>query len=358
MILVKWLPSFDALPKEVVKQVGDQAHFAASTQKEVLEIVANKAANPVADFKISQKAIEGDALERIKLAYPEIQYSEGQVFKAVAANTIKDRDNERFSVPVLDLFAKQINASPISMMWQHDPKTHGLGSMFHGEIVNGSDLEVYLFVPNSIKQPNQDGVKLVDAIGKYKTCKYVSIGFRAYMDVVEEKNAMGENVGVWTYIIDPSRPYTMNAYITEISLVHFPAQIGAGVKSVKDIEFIKEDSKKNMNKTFEIEINGKAYPIVVDVAGDAITAKGLDAITEAIKAANDAAANKSAADAAEIKTLREPLEADLVNAKIPALDAEMVKTMSAAKLIAAAADVTKGVKVEDSKKSQFTTNFE
>jgi len=210
----------------------------------------------------------------------------------------------------------------------------------------GYDFVAYLLISNEARIPEQGERKLAPEIeGDYITS--VSIGFRAWGNYVEEK-INGENRYIYTYGIDNERPETKGAYIREISFVDFGAQVGAAVvKSAKDIEFIKEDPKKNMTKTVEIEVGGVKMPITFKQDGESVTVEGLDAANTAIKAAADAATNKANDLQKAVDVLRAPLEADVVNAKLVGIDESTTKAFTPEKLIEVAKEATKGVKVEE-----------
>jgi hypothetical protein len=262
---------------------------------------------------------------------------------------------------VLNLFAQQINKTPVTVLWQHDRDTHGLGKMFGGSVVpsanSGFDFVAHLIIANEARIPEQGERKLAPAVeDDYVT--NVSIGFRAWGTYKEEMIG-GENRYIYTYGIDPERPETKGAYIREISFVDFGAQIGAAVvKSAKDIEFVKEESKKNMTKTVEIEVGGVKHALTIDVTGEAITVKGDTELGTAIKTATDALTAKAAELQKAVDVLSAPLIADVVNAKAVGLDEATVKAFTPEKLIEVAKEVTKGVKVEETKTPKFETNYE
>lgn len=353
MKVAKWNAAFENLPKEAFKRVGDFAHFTVDSEKEVLDLVTKAGHDSNFGATINTKAVSGTDLDALKAAFPNIKYETGKVFKVIAANTQLDRDNERFSADVLGLFAQQINKTPVTVLWQHDRDTHGLGKMFGGSVVPsvgqmGYDFVAYLLISNEARIPEQGERKLAPEIeGDYITS--VSIGFRAWGNYVEEK-INGENRYIYTYGIDNERPETKGAYIREISFVDFGAQVGAAVvKSAKDIEFIKEDKVKNMTKTIEIEVGGVKMPITFKQDGESVTVEGLDAANTAIKAAADAATNKANDLQKAVDTLRAPLEADVVNAKLVGIDEATTKAFDAVKLIEVAKEATKGVKPEATK---------
>jgi hypothetical protein len=353
MVIAKWSETFNALPKEVVKRVGDNAHFATATnEKDVIEIVTKAGQDSNFGATINTKAVSGTDLDTLKTAFPNIKYDSGKVFKVIAANTSIDRDTERFSFDVLNLFAQQINKIPVTVLWQHDRETHGLGKMFGGSVVQmsggsmGYDFVAYLLISNEARIPEQGERKLAPAVeDDYVT--NVSIGFRAWGSYKEEQ-VNGENRYVYTYGIDNDRPETRGAYIREISFVDFGAQVGAAViKSAKDIEFIKESKEtRNMAKTIEIEVGGVKHALTIDVSGDTITVKGDAELNTAIKAASDAATTKATDLQKAVDALRAPLEADVVNAKLVGIDEATTKAFTPEKLIEVAKEVTKGVKVE------------
>jgi hypothetical protein len=361
MKVAKWNAAFENLPKEACKRVGDFAHFAVGTEKEVLDLVTKAGHDSNFGATINTKAVSGTDLDALKAAFPNIKYDTGKVFKVIAANTQLDRDNERFSADVLGLFAQQINKTPVTVLWQHDRDTHGLGKMFGGSVApssnGGFDFIAYLIIANEARIPEQGERKLAPAVeDDYVT--NVSIGFRAWGNYKEEMIG-GENRYIYTYGIDNERPETKGAYIREISFVDFGAQVGAAVvKSAKDIEFINEDKVKNMTKTIEIEVGGVKHALTIDVAGEAITVKGESELATAIKAAADAATTKANDLQKAVDVLRAPLEADVVNAKLVGIDEATTKAFDAAKLIEVAKEATKGVRHEEPKKSTFSTNFE
>lgn len=276
-------------------------------------------------------AVDQATIDAVKAAYPSFDYSKGTVFKAVIANNRTDRDNERFGDALLSHWADQLKKQPISVCWEHNRAMHGYGKCFGGSVVNGN-LEAYLFVSNTAKTPI--GESLTDSINA-GFVDNLSVGFRAYATYVDGPNGQG---GQYVWDVRPDAPHTREAELSEVSFVAYASQYGASVKSaagVIDLEEIEgENTPKPVNPEiipsmeYKIEIGGKSYAL--KVADGKL--EGLEAVQTAVKSAEDAAK----ATSEEVAKLREPLEADVINAKSPGLTEAVVKTMPAEALIAAA----------------------
>ena len=347
---VAFLPWMEHVAIDGAKRVGNTLVFdQAKTEQEVKTLFNKAGRDNELGLSLDHKAVSGDELAMLKSQFPNLNFDSGKVFKCVAANTKLDRDVEQFSREILELFAKQINAKPVTLMWQHDRETHGLGRMF-GASVNISqggqdfDLVAHILVSNEARIPDQGERKLAPAVeDQYVTD--VSIGFRAWGEY-KEVMVNGENRYIYTYGIDPQRPETKDAYIREISFVDFGAQVGAQTFKAANhqIEFIKEN--KTMTKTVNIEIGGVQHAIEIEATGDAITVKGVEVAQLAIKTATDAATAKIDGLQKSVDLFRAPIEADVVNAKIAGLDTETVKSFAPEKLIATAQEVAKAVIVK------------
>ena len=342
MVRVKFAEWMDGRVIDGCKRVGNELHFpTAKTKAEALALINKAGRNSQIGFSIQTKAVAGTELDTLKAQFPDINFDSGKVFKCIAANTLLDREIERFSKEILDLFASQIIEDAKTVMWQHDRNTHGLGMMFAATVVGAKqvgeyELLVYLLIDNESRIPEQGERKLALAI-ENSYVKNVSIGFRAWGEYIEQ-NYNGENRYIYTYGINPERPESKGAYVREISFVDLGAQFGAATtKGAKDIEFI---DNLNMTKTVDFEIGGTKHTLTFEVAGDTVTVKGEAEIATAIKAVTD----KCAALETSLKAFREPLEADVVNAKLTGFDEATVKALSDAKLIELAKEVTKGVK--------------
>jgi len=351
---VAFLPWMEHVAIDGAKRVGNTLVFDQAKTEQDVKTLFNKAGRDnELGLSLNHKAVSGDDLAILKAQFPSLNFDSGKVFKCIAANTKLDRDVERFSREILELFAKQINAKPVTLMWQHDRETHGLGRMF-GASVNiaqgGQDFELiaHILVANEARIPDQGERKLAPAVeDQYVTD--VSIGFRAWGSYEEEK-INGENRYIYTYGIDPERPETKDAYIREISFVDFGAQVGANTIKAADhkIEFIKENTK--MTKSFTIEIGGVQHAIEIEANGEAITVKGVEVAQLAIKTATDAATAKIEGLQKSVDTLTAPLVADVVNAKITGLDEATVKGFAVDKLIETAKEVSKATTIKQPEK--------
>lgn len=335
------------------KRVGNDLIFPeAKTDKEVEAAFTKAGRESSVGLTIGTKAVSDSELAALKAKFPNLGWDTGTVFKCIAANTKLDRDEERFSRQILQLFADQINKETRSVCYQHNVAQR-FGIMF-GASVTGSDtlgennLEAHLLIPNKAVVPHQPELNFVEQVkGGYE--KWVSIGFRAYGSYAKEMVGDAE-IYVYTYLIDPNRPETLRANISEISFVHLGAQQGAAVvkaANIASIEYIKE--KYMTTKAVEIDVNGTKHAFTIDVNGEAITTKGEAEIAAAIKAITDErdALKKSVAE------FRQPLEADVVNAKLTGFDEATVKALSDSKLIELAKEVTKGSKPEQAKSENY-----
>lgn len=345
------------------QHVGDFLVFPkANTKSEALAIIGKAADKGVKPYgTICKAAIEGTELDQLKAKYPDVAYSKGVVYKFGAANTLVDRHVERFSVEVLQKFAKDINENSRTFDWQHISELFGLANAIHAEVVPHSkmageyEMIVWALVFKSSTVPMQHGRNLVEAIEE-GAVNNVSVKFRGWTKG-EETNFNGENRYVYTYYIDPKDPYTLSTELISIGFVDLGAQIGSTRKSAQadQLEFINEF--KNMTKSIVFEVAGVSHTLTIDVAGEAITVKGDAELTTAIKSAIDTSAAKITDLQKSIDTLSAPLIADVVNAKIPGLDEATVKCFAPDKLIATAGEATKGVKIVPKETEKAATKY-
>lgn len=353
-VTAKYQAWMDEFVVESCKRVGDTVIFDhANTRDDVKKAFQNAAKGSELTFKIASKAVADNELAMLKAAYPNVKFDTGTVFKCVAANTRLDMEREMLSKPVLDLFAAQINTKSITIMWQHMRETHGLGRVFAAQVEkaagDGFELIAYLLVATKATIPHQPERGLVEAIeGEYVTD--VSLRFRAYCTVKEVKIG-NETRYHWEYVVDPQRPETASeAKVLELSFVDYASQGTTVTKAanIEGIEFINENV--NMKHDLQIKVGEKSYTLSVTVDGDKVTADTA-ALETAIKTEIEGVTTKLAEATKAVETLRSPLEADVVNAKLTGLDEATVKGFAAEKLIETAKAVTTGTKPVEPKET-------
>jgi len=233
-------------------------------------------------FKMSDKAITPDQAISLNLDAPK----KGTVWAVEMCNSKLDRHGEVFTKPVLDEFAKQINAASITFNLFHDRQL-GIGRVLQSAIVapemDGSfTLKGYVWIKD-VNIPELD-YPVSEAItdGIYKDVSVEVSGTVRYIE-----NPQG-GYGVWEYYVDPERPERTE--ITGLALVQKGAQRGAGI--VKSINGGNPKAApthvNNTTMTFdkEYEAGGKSHRVYTEKAADGtITLKGMNEAIEAHKAA-------------------------------------------------------------------------
>jgi len=298
---------------EGVKRIGDTLVFDTDDRNKAINLIGSVPRQATKGMQItSTKAVSGAELETLKGLAPDLNFDGGKVFKFVAANTRKDRDNERFSPDVLKKFADDVNSGGRAFQWMHD-KTKIVGTVFYADFA-GTELTQYALIPSAIKMPDQPDYALTQAI-EDGMIKYVSVGFRGFRQMVESKDANGNAVAEWVWFIDPARPETKEfTEQTELSLVNLGAQYGAQRKGIDSIEFI-DDKVKNMSKHVKLSIGGKEYAVTAELKGEEL-AIGVAEVEAAVKGLEaELASAKTATEdlQKEVEAFKAPLIADIVN---------------------------------------------
>jgi hypothetical protein len=294
----------------------------------------------------------------------------GKVWSVKMCNTKLDRHNEAFTKPVLDVYAKQINAEGVTYNLFHD-RAIPIGKVLKSatvtmELDGSSTLEGFVWINDKAVVPSQPDITVSEAI-ETGMLKDVSVEVSGTVRYVE--NPTGGQA-VWEYYIDTERPQATE--ISGLALVQKGAQIGASLVTKSIGEPPKRVSKtENMQFDKEYEAGGKSHRIYTEKAADGtITLNGVIEAIEAHKAAEIAKADATTAKAtaeAEVVTLKFQLaearkshEADLVN--YSGLNKDTVPTADAIKAmdfvtLKTAADAAKA-KHDSTASKEVTTTTE
>jgi len=264
-------------------------------------------------FKMSDKAITPDQAISLNLDAPK----KGTVWAVEMCNSKLDRHGEVFTKPVLDEFAKQINAASITFNLFHDRQL-GIGRVLQSAIVapemDGSfTLKGYVWIKD-VNIPELD-YPVSEAItdGIYKDVSVEVSGTVRYIE-----NPQG-GYGVWEYYVDPERPERTE--ITGLALVQKGAQRGAGiVKSINGGKAPENESTKIKNMQHfsdKFLVGGELMAFKTVDAGGAVTIEGLQPLIDKTnKAITDLAAANTAKDAAIAEKAAIETEANTLKAAI------------------------------------------
>lgn len=217
------------------------------------------------------------------------------------ANTKLDRQGDKLTRKFLQRLADNTNGQKetLHLLFNHN-RDSMLGSIFHEDVkrMSGGDEDYeligYSAVNKKVTMPGQPQMSIPDAI-KSKMLTNVSIGFNAIGKIKEVGSKMYQEFD-W----DENDSFMPEHF--ETSLVYFPAQYGATVKSYggdshtynfKDFSFSKI-TKKQFLISMEIKVNGKSVAVTPEIqeadGKTTATIKGLDAVQTEITALETKAA--------------------------------------------------------------------
>ncbi len=164
-----------------------------------------------------------------------------------------------------------------------------LGKVFHATVepmvgVPGEyELIEYFYVNPKVVLPGQPNLPLHEAIAD-QTIKNVSISFYGKGEIKEL--SQNEYIRLFDYSPAAAGPKPEHP---ETSLVYFPAQYGASIKSLTNAEGVTASKYFSLTKKsilmpkFPITISGKSVEISAELEGESVTVKGLEAIQTEIK---------------------------------------------------------------------------
>ncbi len=319
---------------------------------------------------IVTKSIGNDELDMWG-AKPDFDTTGGRIFECTLCGTEKDRHDDRFTVPVLEKFAKDVNGQGVPLYYNHSSDLF-IGRAFAAKVVPmgmESHLVGLIWVNDAANIPAQQGIKIANEI-EAKRLKDVSVGFRGQIRA-GKRNQMGDVTEWEWYVSEDAGEYATE--LRELSVVPKGAQPAARFKSL-DKPTEKESQNWNMSHTKSIKIGGKDVEIKAVQNGDSISidTAALENEIKAIEAERDtkAAAEKTASDQvtalkAEIAKYREPLENAVLNHEertvkgAAKLTEAQVKAMPIEQLIAKAAEAEKalGGKEQPESKTQYKLDF-
>lgn len=272
-------------------------------------LLETKAFTPTeADYAAARANLKGKDSEGNDIDVTKFGY-----YETIAADTLVDLVDDRFTRRFLDALAPQAKAG-LTVLLNHHPD-HIMGATYDARVEPIPDnpenyqLVVKFYVPNFMKMPK--GEPAVDAVNT-GTVRFTSVGFKAW-------HAQWIEAGD-TYVREYDHPDggRLPVYV-EHSLAYRGAQLRAALKSAAgaaEYHFSKTSNSKQMPE-FQKSIRGRYKSLdgtdrhehVVKVAGgDNPTADGLDAVQTVV----DGLVEENRKLAGQLKAVKEPL-ADQVN---------------------------------------------
>ena len=258
-----------------VKLVGDSCHVPASV-KALAEAVAErtvKGVRHVSAIKKGYAASDDDAALIQLITGDDTIMERVAVYRVESANTILDKEGERFTPSVLTIAANQVQKSNnVPVLFNHNPEAL-IGRVFDAyvEPIPGVDgqfrLMSKLYVLRSAMLPNGTGMTVADAIDA-GILNMTSIGIMV-------DNSQWEEVaeGKYERVLDGTPEGTI--YL-EQSMVWHGAQHGAQVKGLDNDTETYTFTPKPVKKMTEIEIKGMKLTVTED------SVNGVEAIEKAI----------------------------------------------------------------------------
>ena len=244
----------------------------------------------------------------------------GKIWLVEAANTIKDRSRDVFSVEALEKFAADSNVGKTNL-YDHD-RANIVGRVLKGWTEKTQDrtrLMQMIWVDDLAMMPKQPKMTINYAIEK-GILKDVSVGFTGLIKAIR-KDGMPD-IDHWLWYIDPESPdYTE---LNETSWVSAGCQRMAGViKTIGNTSINKESNPKNMQHfSDKFLVGGELASIKTSDDGGKVKIEGIE---ELVKKTNEAFAAKAAAETAktEADAAKTAAEAETKEIK-DALTAEVV----------------------------------
>ena len=292
----------------------------------------------IGGVEVTTKALSADNLQS-----EGIEPTEGMTYYRVKmAGSDIDRHRERFTPDVLTKYASDVAKMGASVNFGHYSQNI-IGKVVKAW-VNGTDLMGVIAVDDKATMPNQTAISINEAISKGMV-KDVSVEVSGLIRVAEkDENGWAT---AWEYFIDPNRPDATEFH--GLAIVQRGAQRGASIVKGIDGGASKTEISPIMKDTQVFVVNGKGLRLDIEGKDGSITVnadqvKALEtAINELETKAKEADTQKAVADGfkAEIAALRQPYEADVINAQkalnMPEseqLKEEAVKALPTAELIA------------------------
>lgn len=308
------------------------------------------------------KALTDD--EVVLAMLPETEIA-GKWYSVKMAGSDIDRHRERFSVAVLEKYARDINAQGSTFNFGHS-SDNLIGKVSKAEVVDGN-LNGYVWVDELAVMPNQPKMSVNHAIAA-GIIKEVSVEVSGQLRAIK-KNEEGWATE-WEFFFDETNPNATEFH--GLALVKRGAQRGAAL-SVKALDGQTNPDQQTSNSiTINMKevllIDGVKYYISAKVEGSEIVAEGLNEIDTAVKDLEGKAAKSVNLEAdilslkAEIEALRAPFVADIINGQkslevAEPLTEEAIKAFSHDTLIAKANATTDAVKALEVKSEEAPKSF-
>jgi hypothetical protein len=319
-----------------VKVKGNSVTFSDAFTPEAIETITRSAwdkdpINGTGKYIVKKlKAESANILKRadieaLGVQIPEVFTDEEFNFFIMSqANTLLDRQGDKLTRKFLQRLADNTNSQKetVPILFNHN-KDMMIGNLFHEDVkrMNNSgdesyELVGYMAVNKKVTMPGQPNLSIADAI-KSKMLTNVSIGFVGIGKIKEAGSKVYQE-----FDYDENDSFMPEHF--ETSLVYFPAQYGATVKSYagkehtfnfKDFSFSKI-TKKQFQISMDITVNGKSIPVTPEIQESdgktTATIKGLDAVQSEIKSL-EAKASKYEALEKAFKELNQETINDIQN---------------------------------------------